>query len=82
MSPDRVAEMLMFHNAVGGTRYTGLRDDPLSFLDLSHLLTEDRCILLGRLAQPLTTIEATDDSSSLQPSGDSLTLVPRRSSGL
>ena len=74
-APDRVAEMLMFHNAVGGTRSTGLRDDPLAFLDLSHLLTKDRCILLGRLAQPLTTIEATVDSSSLQPGGDSLTLV-------
>ncbi len=74
-APDRVAEMLMFHNAVGGTRYTGLRDDPLAFLDLSHLLTEDRCILLGRLAQPLTTMEATDDSLSQHPSGESLTLV-------
>jgi hypothetical protein len=46
--PDRVAEMLMFHESVGGSRYTSLRDDPLSSLDLSSLLTEDRCILVGK----------------------------------
>ncbi len=74
-SPVRVAEMLMFHDAVGGTRYTGLRDDPLSFLDLSHVLAEDRCILVGKLAKRLTTIEATDQKSNQQPTGDSLTLL-------
>lgn len=74
-SPGRVAEMLMFHNAVGGSRYTGLRDDPLSFLDLSHVLTSDRCILVGRLAKPVTNIEANDDSSTQQPSGETLTLM-------
>ena len=43
-----VAEMLMFHDAVGGTRYTGLKHDPLASLDLSHVLTDDRCVLVGR----------------------------------
>lgn len=72
-SPDRVAEILMFHNAVGGKRYTGLRNDPLSFLDISHVLAEDRCMLVGRLAQPFTSIEASGRPSP--PAGDSLTLV-------
>ncbi len=80
-SPDRVAEMLMFHEAVGGTRYTGLRDDPLSFLDLSHVLAKDRCILIGRLAKPLTTIEATDQKSTAATHRWSLNTPSRRSSG-
>ena len=41
--PDRVAEMLLFHQAVGGSRYTMLHHQPLAHLDLSKLLSEDRC---------------------------------------
>jgi hypothetical protein len=43
--------MLLFHEAVGGSRYTFLKDEPLSFLDLSHLLTEDRCMLVGKVPE-------------------------------
>ncbi len=62
-SLERVAEMLMFHQAAGGTRYTTLRNDPLSNLDLSHALADDRCILIGRLAGPLTICQTTNSLS-------------------
>ncbi len=74
-SPGRIAEMLMFHDAVGGARYTTLRHGPLSFLDLSHLLADDRCILIGKVAGELTNIEATDRDSTQSPLSETLTLV-------
>ena len=73
--PDRVAEMLMFHNTVGGNRYTGLRDDALSSLDLSHTLSEDRCILIGRLADELTTLELSNKENEIEGNGKSLTMI-------
>ncbi|NND96336.1 MAG: hypothetical protein HKN47_03280 [Pirellulaceae bacterium] len=77
-SPSRMAEMLMFHDAVGGSRYTGLRHQPLSFLDSSHLLTHDRCILMGRLGSSATEIRLRDirnDDRQQTPSGMSLSMV-------
>jgi hypothetical protein len=74
-SPGRIAEMLMFHDTVGGSRYTTLRHDPLSFLDLSHVLAEDRCILIGRVASPMTNIRADVQGEIQQPSGSTLTLI-------
>jgi hypothetical protein len=73
--PDRVAEMLMFHNAVGGSRYTRLRDDALSSLDLSHTLSDDRCILIGRLADELTSLELSDGETEIDADGESLTMI-------
>lgn len=73
--PDRVAEMLMFHNAVGGNRYTGLHDDALSSLDLSHTLSNDRCILLGRLADELTTLDLSDKETQFEENGKNLTMI-------
>lgn len=49
---DRLMEMLMFHQAAGGERYTRLSHQPLGWLDLSELLTEERAMLMGRLAKP------------------------------
>ncbi len=79
-SLDRVAEMLMFHGAAGGSQYTTLRNDPLSELDLSHTLVADRCMLVGRLGSPLTKVEATgtgadDRSPIIQRSGQALSLI-------
>ncbi len=71
--PARIAEMLMFHQAAGGRRYTTLRHVPLSFLDLSPLLTEDRCMLVGRLAEPLTQLSvATVDGGEGGAGGSSV----------
>ncbi len=75
-TPERIAEMLMFHDAVGGIRYTSLRHNPLSFLDFTDLLTDDRCILVGRLAQPMTRIAtSTPEHPDLSPPGYSLTTI-------
>ncbi|MGB1925932.1 MAG: hypothetical protein ACPHL6_05340, partial [Rubripirellula sp.] len=55
---DRISEMLLFHEAAGGTRYTNLKHAALSSLDLSHVLTDDRCILFGQLENAATKIDA------------------------
>jgi len=74
-APNRIAEMLMFHQAVGGSRYTGLQHGPLSFLDLSHVLAEDRCLLIGKVVQPMTKVHTTDGDTSGEPVENTLTLV-------
>ncbi len=75
-SPERIAEMLMFHKAVGGTRYTSLQHDPLSLLDLSDLLADDRCILVGRLAEPVTSLTTQLSGNTAQPvPGNTLTMI-------
>ncbi|MEO1525406.1 MAG: hypothetical protein AAFX06_08215 [Planctomycetota bacterium] len=75
----RVAEMLLFHRAAGGTLYTGLKDEPLSRLDLSHVLVDDRCILVGRTEQPLVDFGVkkhdSDDASFVPPQGTSLSMI-------
>ncbi|WP_461505450.1 hypothetical protein [Rhodopirellula baltica] len=61
--PRRLAEMLMFHDAVGGPRYTVLRNEVLGHLDFSSLLTADRCILIGRCKTPWSELVVTTESS-------------------
>jgi hypothetical protein len=65
----------MFHDTVGGSRYTTLRNDPLAFLDLSHTLAEDRCLLLGKLASPLTNVEVRDGNANMSPEGETITFI-------
>lgn len=74
-SLQRVTEMLMFHSAVGGSRYTGLTDGPLDFLDLSHVLSEDRCMLIGRVADEFMSLRTTVDGEELDAAGESLTMI-------
>lgn len=74
-SPQRIAEMLMFHAAVGGTRYTGLRNDPLSLLDLTHVLAEDRCILIARVTAPMTRLCIRDGEATQEIPGNTLTMI-------
>lgn len=82
--PRRIAEMLMFHDAAGGSRYTTLQHAPLSFLDLSSLLTTDRCMLVGRAESPLTELRIGESAghgasgSSIEsdaPGGKALTMI-------
>ena len=61
--PGRIAEILMFNRAAGSERYTSLKNDALSFLDLSDALTQDRCMLFGRVRD--TNVEL-----ALQSAGD------------
>ncbi len=82
---DRIAEMLMFHDAVGGRRYTKLDHDVLGELDLSRLLVDDRCLLVGRLDSPLSrlsiaahadaAVDADEATRSAFPETESLTLL-------
>ena len=55
--PERIAEMMMFHEAVGGANYTSLRHEWLGDLDLSDVLGAERCILVGRTDQPWTRMQ-------------------------
>lgn len=70
--PKRLAEMAMFHDAVGGSRYTGLRHEVLGELDLSDLLTEDRCLLVGRCRKPWTELIVTQAGAGEDSSPESL----------
>jgi hypothetical protein len=86
-SPSRIAEMLMFHDAVGGSRYTGLRHGELNQLDLSDLLVTDRCMLVGRLRDPLLDVQLREVNRSgrepsheqsdaiIRPKGQTLSMV-------
>ena len=75
-SPNRMAEMLMFHGAVGGIRYTGLNHDALSFLDLSKVLTADRAMLVGRVRDPLWDIQLADrQGNESSTSGEVLSML-------
>ncbi|TWU65222.1 hypothetical protein [Crateriforma conspicua] len=60
----RVTEMLMFHDVVGGSRYTGLTHGPLGQLDASRWLVDDRCVLIARLADPMTDVSWTPAMTS------------------
>ena len=73
----RLAEMLMFHEAVGGTNYTKLKNEPLEHLDLTDSLADDRCILLGRTEKPMTSVHfhASQSIDSFQAAGESLSLI-------
>lgn len=74
--PRRLAEMLMFHDAVGGPRYTVLRNEVLGHLDFSSLLTADRCILIGRCKTPWSELVVTkEDSNSEDASGTAESLA-------
>jgi hypothetical protein len=56
-SIERLAEMLMYHSAAGGANYTGLQHQPLGFLDMADRLDDERCLLVGRLAEPIVDLE-------------------------
>jgi len=66
-NPERVAEMMMFHDVVGADRYTTLRGEVLSSLDFSSLLTGERCLLIGKLAQPFTQLQSLEQDAAADP---------------
>ena len=67
LSSDRVLEMMLFHEAAGGSDYTSLHHRPLGHLDLSHVLSSDRCLIVGRLEAPACELEFTDTTSQSKP---------------
>lgn len=72
--PVRLAEMLMFHEVVGGTRYTGLQNEILGHLDWSDLLNEDRCILIARCGDAWTHLSVEtntgESARTIDPAGE------------
>ncbi|MFO0904712.1 MAG: hypothetical protein U0939_17025 [Pirellulales bacterium] len=48
----RICDLLMFHEAAGGTAYTRLQHRYQSYVDLSDHLRTGRAILMGRAADP------------------------------
>lgn len=48
----RILELMMLHDAAGGTTYTGLGGDYQGFVDLSAHLGLDRAVLVGRVKRP------------------------------
>lgn len=71
----RIAEMLMFHEAAGGTEYTGLTHGYQSFVDLSRQLGLSQAILVGELDQPVTRLQIDEGQSEYQY--DSVTTLIR-----
>ncbi len=71
----RVAEMMMFHDVVGGSRYTNLDHKVLSFLDLTNVLTRERCVLMGQVSSPLTELELGQDSSVIHDNSPTVSLI-------
>ncbi len=60
----------MFHQAAGGKRFTKLGDSPLSSLDLSGVLSKERCVLVARLDKPVTVPVMSDASGEGQGAGE------------
>lgn len=50
--PVDVMRMLTFHEAAGGTRYTGLKNSSMASFDFTRMLDLDRAVLFGRIEQP------------------------------
>ncbi|WP_157605147.1 DUF4350 domain-containing protein [Schlesneria paludicola] len=65
LDPASVIRILTFHDEVGGERYTGLTNQLLGSEDCSHLMKMGRAILVGRLSQPVATIQ--QDQQALEP---------------
>ncbi|HID23190.1 MAG TPA: DUF4350 domain-containing protein [Planctomycetaceae bacterium] len=55
--PAELMQMLTFHEAAGGTRYTGLTNQTWERLDLSPLLRLDRAVLFGRIQVPVARLK-------------------------
>jgi hypothetical protein len=60
----RLGEVLMFHQAVQGEDYTGLRHEHLARLDFSDQIRIQSAILMARSEQPLTDWRVAASSSS------------------
>ncbi len=62
---DRLMEVILFYQAAGGDKYTGLDNRVLSQLDLTSVLASDRAILVGRLADNEATVKLSKSVSNV-----------------
>jgi hypothetical protein len=75
VSPQGVAELMMFAHALGGQKYTQLVSNYQGFVDLSHLLDAGRAILMCQTSQPRS--EFLRDGESMQRPGNRHTTMYR-----
>ena len=59
----RLLEMLMFYKAASGPTYTTLSHRYQPQLDFSNLLMQNRAILIGRVDEPLATVQVSGDAN-------------------
>jgi hypothetical protein len=62
---DQLVRMISFHEAVGGSEYTGLAHAALHGLELTPLMQAGRAILIGRIAS--STARVVVDGAAAQP---------------
>jgi hypothetical protein len=62
----RIVQMLMFHEAAGGRKYTNLMHRYQSYVDLTPRIRSSRAILVGHIAQHVTELSL--DGQPLTPS--------------
>jgi len=66
--PDKLMRMISFHDAAGGTRYTGLSNQVLQNLDFSADIRLDRAVLFGRLSDhPNWSLGYQRDGQTVEP---------------
>jgi hypothetical protein len=53
---ERIMEIMLFHEAAGGVRYTRLSNAYQGYLDAGHQLRAGRAVLMGRAAEPATQL--------------------------
>lgn len=58
---NRILEIMMFHKAAGGTKYTQLLHRFQSEIDFTDHLTQGRALLVGKTAESPTTMLASDE---------------------
>lgn len=58
----RIIEMMMFHSAAGGEKYTGLLNRYQSFVDMSSHLNVGEAVLIGRTNQAATNLRLDGES--------------------
>ena len=59
---DQLVRMLTFHQAAGGSAYTGLNHARLHTLDLSELMQLGRAVLVGRVKTPVSRLLVNDQN--------------------
>jgi hypothetical protein len=64
---DRLFEMIVFHQASGGSNYTGLYNRYLSTLDASDVVRYDRAVLLAEVDEAALVWSIQRDSVPVQP---------------
>ncbi len=73
----RLIEMIMLHEAAGGSGYTGLTNDYLRDIELSELLADKRAMVIGRLARPILEWKAMTNDQKVDVAEDHLTTFVR-----